>query len=558
MFPSDQLVPGTPSFFSALLAHVRATPSVPVDPVVLQSLLLCLIAGEKHLVLRTPDRDLRLVAKLAFLTLSSIFGLPTHKLKVRPAAPANTSSAPFLRSLFLPWSSPIDPQDEPSAHKSTHKRARTNSSWTRSTGTTPRPRRRSASSSNEPVATSTTSNPFDSTSHEALLSTMATTVPHSPKNRNPLPHAVSDPTPIRPKPDRSTALQPKAVVVSGLENATLSSQRALARALAEHCVILEDEDGDETYDEVWNLPDGFIIVYVCAFDPWEQPNIDKTLLDKFAMSATVSPHHSIRALLSGSSRNSASYRNSPALHSTPLPQSPPQPPHHSHTISFPVGHHHHHHHPLLQQHTIVPPGLLQDLRATYQRTHLSSMLDIYTLDLFSAARHHPQLDGMLLSSRAVKDAIDLARAGRVIGGDLTGMELVREDASADYASTSQDPPKTASTGHMNGNGEPELTSSNGHAHRYQSIEVVVEEVDGETTPPGSVRHEPEEEPPILELSEADIARIAPRVMTHRVRVRDGPHDEMLGSLGYPAVEDREELESRITIKEILVRILSEV
>ncbi|KAJ7772693.1 hypothetical protein DFH07DRAFT_700500, partial [Mycena maculata] len=63
------LVPGTPTFFPALLAHVRdlAPPSLPVDPVVFQSILRCLIAGEKHLLLRAPEQDVRLVVKLAFL-----------------------------------------------------------------------------------------------------------------------------------------------------------------------------------------------------------------------------------------------------------------------------------------------------------------------------------------------------------------------------------------------------------------------------------------------------------------------------------------------------------
>ncbi|KAJ6625848.1 hypothetical protein B0H10DRAFT_1757786, partial [Mycena sp. CBHHK59/15] len=65
----DHLSPGTPTFFPALLAHIRdiAPPSLPVDAVVFQSLLLCLVAGDKHLLLRAPEKDVRLVVKLAFL-----------------------------------------------------------------------------------------------------------------------------------------------------------------------------------------------------------------------------------------------------------------------------------------------------------------------------------------------------------------------------------------------------------------------------------------------------------------------------------------------------------
>ncbi|KAJ7072041.1 hypothetical protein C8F01DRAFT_1102300 [Mycena amicta] len=356
--PDHLLVPGAQTFFPALVAHLQDS-SVAIDPVVFQSILLCLVAGEKNLILRTPEQDVRLVVRLAFLTLSSVFGLATHKLKIRPrsASPANASGAPFLRSLFLPWSSPIESQDEPLASpKTTHKRTRNNAGWSHSGAQ--RPRRRSVSSSNEPMGTSA-SNPFGD-SHEALHSTTSSsanpfsTAPRPTKIRTPLPHAFSDPTPLRPKPDRTASLQPRAVVISGLENATLTSQRALTRALAERRVVLEDEDGDETYDEVWNLPDGFMIVYVCPFDGRERPPIDKTLLDKFAMSATIQ------------SRS-------------------------------PVGHHHHLHHPLLQ-HPLVPTALLHDLRATYHRTHLAPVLNIYALDLFSAARHHPQLDAMLLTA----------------------------------------------------------------------------------------------------------------------------------------------------------------
>ncbi|KAJ7187928.1 hypothetical protein C8R46DRAFT_878441 [Mycena filopes] len=451
----------------------------------------------------------------------------------------------------------------------------------------------------------TGSNPFGD-SHEflssassAIVNPFSTTSRPSTKARAPLPHAFSDPTPVRPKSDRAVALQPRALVISGLEHATLQSQRAVTRVLAEKRVVLEDEDGDEGYDEVWNLPDGFIMVYVCPVDPRERPAIHKTLLDKFAMSATVSPHHTVRALLSSPSRNSGSYRNSPALHASPLSQSQTTPtsspnfsaqsiplPHHSH--SLPIGHHYHIHHPIPQQ-PLVPPTLIHDLRASYYRTHLSPVLSMYASDLFSAARHHSQLDGTLLTARALKDAIDLARAGRVIGGDLTGIELVREDAAyvtakADAAAKSEpdneagaeySPLTTPVTANGNGHAPHPNGNPNGLAHRYQAIEVVVEEVDtdGEATPgPGAANGQVrarEPEPEVLEVSEADIARITPRVMTHRLRVRDGPHDEVLSSARFPAVpftssprgEDGDpdaKIAARCTIKEILVRILAEV
>ena len=54
-------------FFPALLAHIPH----PLDHVIFQSILLCLIAGDKHLILRTPEEDIGLVAKLAVWVSSS-------------------------------------------------------------------------------------------------------------------------------------------------------------------------------------------------------------------------------------------------------------------------------------------------------------------------------------------------------------------------------------------------------------------------------------------------------------------------------------------------------
>ncbi|KAJ7282963.1 hypothetical protein C8J57DRAFT_1297132 [Mycena rebaudengoi] len=579
----NHLVPGTPTFFPALLGHVRdvALPSMPIDAVVFQSILLCLVSGDKHLLLRAPEQDVRLVGKLAFLALSSVFGLATHKLKIRPrsGSPAHAAAAPgFLRSLFHPWGSHDNQTSQDEAASSgkaslvSRHRTRNNATWKRSSsGSKPR-QMRSMSNPNDLNGGTTTSNPFGD-QHEIASNPFSTftsaSKPSNTRTRGPLPHSFSDPTPLRPKADDYT-LRPQAL-------------RALTRVLAEKRVVLEDDgfSDEDGYDEVWNLPEGFIMVYVCPIDAHERPTIHKTLLDKFAMSATVSPHHSLRALLLSPSRNSNSYRNSPALHSSPLPQPgtptsspsfPGQPiplPHHSH--SYPLTHLHHHH--PLPQNPLVPPALLRDLRAAYRRTHLSPLLDLYASDLFSAARHHSQLDGTLLTAKSKKDAIDLARAGRVIGGDLTGIELLREDAA--YAATKS----TAYKENGNGNvrqernegedvdpGTPEPIG-NGHAngtvHRYQPIEVVVEEPDVSTPQREDHAVHAPEGPAVLEVSEADIARIVPRVMTHRVCVRRGPQDEVLGSARYPAVplDGREDGgvdgTGRITIKEILVRILAD-
>lgn len=215
---------------------------------------------------------------------------------------------------------------------------------------------------------------------------------------------------------------------------------------------------------------------------------------------------------------------------------------------------------------IFPEALLDSLRvlaaASSQfgsqigKTKIHPSLSLYISDLFSAARHHPQLDAMLLTARARKDVEALVRAARVIGGDLTGIEFIRamgkgaedryvyeEDALAneDLESLSME------WEHLNGNSSIHDVSDMTEKNQQSN----------------SDKH--------LDVSEADVARIVPRVISHRLRVRDGPDDEILGSLRYGAVRglsdwDREErnreggkiIWERDTIKNILVRILGEV
>src|ERR1700691_4033874 len=83
---------------------------------------------------------------------------------------------------------------------------------------------------------------------------------------------------------------------------------------------------------------------------------------------------------------------------------------------------------------IFPDTLLKSLQSlasspppfpTQSETNIHPTLFLYISDLFSAARHHPQLDGTLLTARARKDVESLVKAERIIGGDLTGVEFIR-------------------------------------------------------------------------------------------------------------------------------------
>jgi hypothetical protein len=61
-------VPGTPEFFASVLRFIRTTaPGIPLDPVILQSIMLSVMAGNKHVLLRAKDEDITVVQNLAAL-----------------------------------------------------------------------------------------------------------------------------------------------------------------------------------------------------------------------------------------------------------------------------------------------------------------------------------------------------------------------------------------------------------------------------------------------------------------------------------------------------------
>jgi hypothetical protein len=61
-------VPGTPDFFASVLRFIRTTaPGIPLDPVIFQSIMLSVMAGNKHVLLRAKDEDITIVQNLAAL-----------------------------------------------------------------------------------------------------------------------------------------------------------------------------------------------------------------------------------------------------------------------------------------------------------------------------------------------------------------------------------------------------------------------------------------------------------------------------------------------------------
>ena len=70
---------------------------------------------------------------------------------------------------------------------------------------------------------------------------------------------------------------PSALVLTGLEHCSVPCHRLLLRTLLERRVTF-DEDLHGTELSFRELPQNFILVYVCPFDPRERPPIHKSLV----------------------------------------------------------------------------------------------------------------------------------------------------------------------------------------------------------------------------------------------------------------------------------------
>lgn len=77
----------------------------------------------------------------------------------------------------------------------------------------------------------------------------------------------------------SDTLLPRAVVLSGLEHATIPCQRALTHVLLQRKIVLEDdEELGEMNSPEWKLPEDFMFVLVCPWDPRERPGVYKGIV----------------------------------------------------------------------------------------------------------------------------------------------------------------------------------------------------------------------------------------------------------------------------------------
>lgn len=183
----------------------------------------------------------------------------------------------------------------------------------------------------------------------------------------------------------------------------------------------------------------------------------------------------------------------------------------------------------------------------------------------------------------------LARACRVLGTELRGWELIRPGMKSEQQKSQE-----GEAGPGGGEEEEEDGSSSGDFETgYEPsgsvlIDIRIGELNEDSamdehkekvtqaewsTGPsniasdefeGSIRNR-KSPPSMFDVSEADVARIVPRVISHRVRMRDGWMDEVLAGAVCGAAFSVGESESKdirgrddMTVKDILVRILQKV
>ncbi|KAL4078286.1 hypothetical protein V8B97DRAFT_1865810 [Scleroderma yunnanense] len=553
--PHDLPRPGTQLFLPSLLAHVRsALPDLPLEPVVIQVLLLCITSGDRNLILRTREEDISLVTKLVTLALGSVFGYNVHRSKCHPDARRQTPGL-FLRSLFFsPTTIPTSSDGPP--HKSREGHRRTSSSRnfrgklpvsTQSIhieGTTSFSRSLSCPTVSQPSASTPLANSGlgDDVGGVELASP-------TPNLKRPSLHSFGTRTEpsirafVSHKRSQqagfSSSVLPTAIVVSGLEHGSLEAQKALLRTLADRKLVLSDDWAKEPSQvpTVFDLPEDFILIYVCRLDARERPSIYQSLLDRFAMSSAVDVGHHTRLVM-------RQYR----LPSTPssAQPSPDNPGPAATSVSPPIS-------PSFVRY-------LKNLRTNH--THIRLPLNIYLADLFTATRHFGSLDAMLLTVRARQDAEALICASRVLGVDPTGAELIKEAAN----NVPEAPPSEVASCSTRRSYPPcDSIASESSDALLDTVDVPEIHIPSlaSTARRSFAGGFSQDDVLELDVSEADIARIFPRVISHRVRVRDSPFDEVLssaicGTVSRPDSDGRELLWERSTVKDILVHILAEV
>ena len=204
---------------------------------------------------------------------------------------------------------------------------------------------------------------------------------------------------------------------------------------------------------------------------------------------------------------------------------------------------------------IISPSDISYLRSL--SVYVSPSLSLYVDEFFTAARHHHELDGTLLTSRAHRDVESLIRVQRLLSGDSTSTELIRSYRAEDKVGEESSDGFVDPENDVYDPAQPLKLKHDSWLARERVQATILLEGGPDST--GCTDSVFQLESQRMDVSEVDVARIIPRVLTHRLRVRDGPDHEVLSGVVFPAVlTGSDKVEShRRTVKEILIQIIGE-
>jgi len=210
---------------------------------------------------------------------------------------------------------------------------------------------------------------------------------------------------------------------------------------------------------------------------------------------------------------------------------------------------------------ILPRDFLPRLRSlsTSDHVNIHPSIRLYVADLITAARHHHELDGTMLGVRSVEDAEALVRAHRVLGAGDVGSALIERTAALSITSAAG---STLSLHHPVGAD----VAVQPHWAEEWSLTTASPRRPASATSDAEVdwlHFDPQAK---WDVSEVDAAKVVPRVISHRLRVRDGPEDELMAGVMFMAtapriltgIENNGTAWRRRTVKEILVKLMVHV
>ncbi|KAG8834239.1 hypothetical protein FRC17_009315 [Serendipita sp. 399] len=491
--------PGRTSFVSELSSRVESqlNASVPYDENIFKWILYCLVAGDKHLILRTKIRDCPTVVRIAKSILYTVFGMNTVTLKLTEKSTNDSLMQAMFPSLFQVLQGNLSPSSIPSATTVVQpSNTAPPSSYDRrgriaqSAHLTP-----SGARSSSYVRSHTQVRLQDRLSHvadtllppapgKARLSAAATVTGFTdddhgsvrgirPISGRAFLHTDHDtasviaPAPthhlLQPSFSQNSAFQfPQACVVYGLEIAPKHVQETLWDILRTRSCSFNRE-GDEERGLVANMPEGFILVYVSPLgDGTSNPPLMKALLDRFSFNASVI-----------------------------IPPSPNA----SQIFDPPRS-------PLLRRNFLLTREYLEQLHELVQNAHINHVVSMYISNILSSIRFHPQLDSSNVTTRCARDVAEFTKIVFV----LNGASGSKEDT-------------------------PGITERRLDEEDEEGIE--------------------KRQAPLMTTE--DVKRVIRNVVGHRITVREGLHEELLGNLLCTAVQ-KSQTETRAptrTIKEIL-------